>query len=113
MKYRIQVHINRADKEGWFFVKNTSQIPYEYDDENEAYRMVKMCYPNENTRVTDTKGEPIYAKCRITEYNALPKGLIAWSDFKRLTNQFGMEKGIEKARQLIKKNNERKNEHTN
>ena len=109
MKYRIQVHINRADKKGWFFVQNTSQIPYEYDDENEAYRMVKMCYPNENTRVTDTKGEPMHILNRMAKYNELPKGLIAWSDFKRLTSQYGMEKGIEKAHQL-KKNNERKND---
>ena len=52
-------------------------------------------------------------KERMNTYNNLPKGLIAWSDFKRLTSQYGMEKGIEKAHELIKKNNERKNEHTN
>ena len=63
MKYRIQVHIHNEDKKGWFFIKGPSgkeYKPYEYDNENEAYRMAKMCYPNSNTRVTDTKGVPIY-----------------------------------------------------
>ena len=45
------------------------------------------------------------SKKRMTEWKKLPEGLIAWETFKRLVSQFGMNKGIEKAKKIIDKQN--------
>lgn len=37
----------------------------------------------------------------MKEWKKLPANTIPWETFKRLTNQFGMEKGIEKAQKII------------
>jgi hypothetical protein len=43
------------------------------------------------------------AKDRMKEFNKLPTNTIAWETFKRLVSQFGLEKGIEKAKKIIEK----------
>ena len=36
----------------------------------------------------------------MAEWKKLPEGSIAWETFKRLVSQFGMNKGIEKAKKI-------------
>ena len=43
------------------------------------------------------------SKERMKEWKKLPTNTIAWETFKRLVSQFGMEKGIEKAKKIIDK----------
>ena len=43
------------------------------------------------------------SKERMKEWKKLPENTIAWETFKRLVSQFGMEKGIEKAKKIIDK----------
>lgn len=40
------------------------------------------------------------SKERMKEWKKLPENTIAWETFKRLVSQFGMEKGIEKAKEI-------------
>jgi hypothetical protein len=41
------------------------------------------------------------SKKRMKEWKKLPPNTIAWETFKRLVNQFGMDKGIERAKKII------------
>ena len=43
------------------------------------------------------------SKERMKEWKKLPENTIAWETFKRLVSQFGMEKGIEKAKKIVDK----------
>jgi hypothetical protein len=43
------------------------------------------------------------AKQRMEQFQELPSNTISWETFKRLLGQFGPEKGIEKAKNIIKK----------
>jgi hypothetical protein len=43
------------------------------------------------------------AKQRMKQFQELPSNTISWETFKRLLGQFGTEKGIEKAKNIIKK----------
>jgi hypothetical protein len=43
-KWRIEVEVKVGGEKVWKPVSPTNGPPYEYDDENEAYRMMKMCY---------------------------------------------------------------------
>tara|TARA_A100001037_G_scaffold302392_1_gene333900 strand:+ start:3897 stop:4040 length:144 start_codon:yes stop_codon:yes gene_type:complete len=43
------------------------------------------------------------SKDRMKEWKKLPRNTIPWETFKRLTSQFGMKKGIEKAKEIIEK----------
>jgi|TARA_B110000483_G_C18134327_1_gene518869 hypothetical protein len=43
------------------------------------------------------------AKQRMKRFQELPSNTISWETFKRLLGQFGTEKGIEKAKNIIKK----------
>jgi len=43
------------------------------------------------------------SKERMKEWKKLPEGTIPWETFKRLVSQFGMDKGIEKAKKIIDK----------
>ena len=45
------------------------------------------------------------SKQRMKEWKKLPEGSIPWETFKRLVSQFGMNKGIEKAKKIIDKQN--------
>jgi len=45
----------------------------------------------------------INSKDRMKECKKLPPNTIAWETFKRLVGQFGLEKGIEKAKKITKK----------
>lgn len=60
MKYRMQIHLYDPQKKGWFFIKGPDGKPYEYEDHNLAYRMLRMCYPNlsigDQARITDQNG---------------------------------------------------------
>ena len=40
------------------------------------------------------------SKERMNEWKKLPANTMAWETFKRLVGQFGMEKGIEKAKEI-------------
>lgn len=48
MKYQFQIRIldPSTNKKVWRSVSPTNGKPYEYDTEEEAYRMMKMCYGN-------------------------------------------------------------------
>jgi hypothetical protein len=43
------------------------------------------------------------SKERMSEWKKLPPNTIAWETFKRLVGQFGMDKGIERAKKIISK----------
>tara|TARA_B100001123_G_scaffold12137_1_gene14288 strand:- start:78 stop:230 length:153 start_codon:yes stop_codon:yes gene_type:complete len=43
------------------------------------------------------------SKERMKQWKKLPENTIAWETFKRLVSQFGMEKGIEKAKKIVDK----------
>ena len=43
------------------------------------------------------------SKERMKEWKKLPENTIAWETFKRSVSQFGMEKGIEKAKKIVDK----------
>ena len=47
--------------------------------------------------------ENITSQERMQAWHSLPENTIAWETFKRLVNQFGIEQGIIKAHQIIKK----------
>jgi len=43
----------------------------------------------------------ISSKERMEEWKKLPENTITWECFKRLVSQFGMKRGIEKAKKMI------------
>ena len=47
--------------------------------------------------------EGMNSKERMKEWKKLPENTIAWETFKRLVSQFGMEKGIKKAQEIVDK----------
>ncbi len=56
----------------------------------------------------DLRPESVILECmnskdRMKEWKKLPRNTIPWETFKRLTSQFGMKKGIEKAKEIIEK----------
>lgn len=65
MKFRMQVLVNGA----WSFVRPAGGEPYEYDTEDEAQKMLRICYPDQlrEDRLAGTPG----AQVRVL---ALPAG---------------------------------------
>lgn len=47
-----------------------------------------------------------FAKERMKQWRKLPSNTIDWETFKRLISQFGMDKGIDRAKKLISKKEE-------
>ena len=47
--------------------------------------------------------ENITSQERMQAWQSLPENTIAWETFKRLVSQFGMEKGIKKAQEIVDK----------
>ena len=45
----------------------------------------------------------ITSQDRMQAWKSLPENTIAWETFKRLVSQFGMEKGIKKAQEIVDK----------
>ena len=44
-----------------------------------------------------------FSRYRKIAWDNLPEPKVEWETFKRLVSQFGMEKGIEKAKKIIDK----------
>lgn len=47
MPWQMQVKIEREGQLVWVSVAQTGKPPYEYPTENEAWRMLNICYPDQ------------------------------------------------------------------